>query len=383
MAKVPEGNKRKPTSKKTFSLADFKKNHGIEDAKDKPLEWIKLSSALQQETGLLGFPKGYACLSRGFSNTGKSTSIAEAVVEAQKMGDLPIIIDTENNFGKERLKLMGFDWDNCIYVDTDYLLNHFGKIHDKNRSQASIEDMAEAVHYFLDQQEAGKLPTDIVFAIDSLGTLDCIKTINAHDKGSADNNQWNAGAFERAFKYILNTRIPSSRKATKPYTNTMIAVQKVWLDNMQGAGVIKHKGGEAFYYGARLIYHFGGVQSHGTKKVNAISKGNKVQYGIEAKIKVEKNQIDGDLGGIALEEGKIISTPHGFIAATKEAETEYKKGHLQYFRKILKDEEITAEDIETNKTIVIKEGEDGGVALFNQMAEDAGVDPETGEVLNS
>ncbi len=38
---------------------------------------------------------------------------------------------------------------------------------------------------------------NLVFIIDSLGTLDCIKTINAHDKGSSDNNMWNAGAFEK------------------------------------------------------------------------------------------------------------------------------------------------------------------------------------------
>ena len=93
MASVPQGGKRKPTGKKKFSLEDFKKEHNIEDKKDKPLEWLKLAPAIQEVTGLPGIPKGYATLARGFSNTGKSTLLSEAVVEAQKNGILPIIID--------------------------------------------------------------------------------------------------------------------------------------------------------------------------------------------------------------------------------------------------------------------------------------------------
>lgn len=385
MAGVPKKTGgRKPTAKKTFSLADFKKKVGVEDVPNKPLRWIELSEAIKKQTGLPGFPIGYVSLSRGFSNTGKSTSISEAIVSAQKMGILPIIIDTENNIGRKRLESMGFDWDNdfYIFVDNEYILENFGKKRDKNRNEASIEDMAEMIHYFLDLQENGELPYDILFAIDSLGTLDCIRTINAHEKNTSDNNQWNAGAFEKAFKNILNNRIPASRKQNKQFTNTIIAVQKIWINNV-GAGEVKHKGGEAFFYASRLIYHFGGIAGHGTKKVEATSKGNKVHYGIEAKIKVMKNHIDGEMGGISLEEGKIISTPHGFIEATKEADAEYKKEHIGFFRQILKDEDVTADDIGTVKTTV--KFEEGDSDVINDMIENIGgdnVDTETGEVID-
>jgi hypothetical protein len=339
---VPAVPARKPTPKKTFSLNDFKKKIGGEDVPDKPLRWIPASKALQQATGLPGFPVGYVSLARGFTNTGKSTAISEGIVSAPKMGILPIIIDTENNLGPERLRKMGFDW-KCdhILVNNDFLLANFGKKQDPKRREASIEDMAEAFHYFLDEQEEGNLPCDLLFAIDSIGTLDCIKTINAQEKNTNDNNMWNAGAFEKAFKYLLNNTIPSSRKENRKYTNTVIGVQKIWIDNM-GAGVVKHKGGETFYYGSRLIYHFGGVAAHSTTIISAASKSRDVAYGIQTKVNVAKNQIDGPLGGISFE-GKIVSTPHGFILP--EGIDDYKKENLLFFRNALGNSDLEVSDI--------------------------------------
>jgi len=360
MAKTPTNKAaRKPTGKKSFSLSDFKKKTNTENIQNKPLKWLKCSKAFKSATGLDGFPMGYVALTRGFSNTGKSTSLSEAIVGAQKQGVLTIIIDTENNLSLSRLEKMGFnlgdenDPDNepfYIYIDNDFLLENFGKHQDKNRNEAAIEDMAQCIHHFLDLQDAGELPFDLLFAVDSFGTLDCIKTINAHEKNSNDNNMWNAGAFEKAFKYLVNSRIPRSRKVDKPYTNTLIGVQKIWIDSMQGAGVIKHKGGEALFYGARLIFHHGGIQSHGTKKIAATFGGSDVSYGVETKIRVEKNQIDGDLGGISFE-GKLISTPHGFIGTESSDKDAYKKDNIKFFRDVLREENISADDIK-NKYVV-------------------------------
>lgn len=339
---IPKRNMtKKEITKKEFSLDDYKKGLMGEGVSDRELIWYTLSQAMQEETGLPGFPRGYVSLARGHSNTGKSTALCEAVVSAQQIGDLPIIIDTENNIGKKRLEKMGFDWNAPhIYIDNEYLLEAFGLKQDKNRLEASIEDLAEAVKFFILEQKHGKLPYNILFAIDSIGTLDCIKTINALEKNTSDNNMWNAGAFEKSFKYLLNSTIPNSRKSNSEFVNTMIGVQKIWIDNM-GNGVVKHKGGETFYYGSRLIYHFGGIVSHGASVVKAVSDKKEVAYGVEAKVSVAKNQIDSDLGGISLQ-GSVISTPHGFIA--KEAINDYKKEHIKYFRSIL-GENVDIEDI--------------------------------------
>jgi hypothetical protein len=143
------------------------------------------------------------------------------------------------------------------------------------------------------------------------------------------------------FKYLLNNTIPSSRKENREHTNSIIAVQKIWIDNM-GAGVVKHKGGEAFFFGARLIFHFGGIAAHGTSIVKATSKKRSVAYGVDTKVSIAKNHIDGPLGGISLE-GKIMSMPQGFIF--EEDLDDYKKDNILYFRNILEDDTLDVGDI--------------------------------------
>jgi len=353
---VPVNDKTRnpaPLAKKSFSLDNFKKSIGGEDVPDKPLVWIKCDDALEEITGLPGFAKGYVNLCRGYSNTGKSTALCRGIVNAQKMGLLPIIIDTENNLGTERLELMGFDWDGeYIIIDNEYLLEHFGKLQDNKRNEAAIEDLAKCIYYFLDQQAIGNLPRELFFAIDSIGTLNCIKTINALEKNDSDNNLWNSGAYEKSFMSLLNNTIPNSRKISKEYTNTIVAVQKIWYDSMNK--VVKHKGGETFYFGSRLIYNFGGIITHGTSRVTATSKLRDVAYGVEAKVNIAKNHVDGPLGGISME-GKIISTPHGFINPSDI--DAYKKKNILYFRNLF-GSDVNADDIKTKITEVTEQGDD-------------------------
>ena len=127
-------------------------------------------------------------------------------------------------------------------------------------------------------------------------------------------------------------------------------LQKIWFDGMNK--VVKHKGGEAFYFGSRLIYHFGGIITHGTKRIVATSKKRDIAYGIETKINVAKNHIDGPLGGISME-GKIISTPHGFVYPDRIPE--YKKKNILYFRNLFKDMDIGADEIGDKYEIVTNE----------------------------
>ena len=370
-------NSRKPTPKKNFSLDDFRKKVGAPVVESKPLEWIHVDAGLTRATGMPGVPKGYVTLFRGYSNTGKSTALMRAIVNAQKRGDFVIIIDTENNIdeGNKRLTMMGFDWDgHYLLVNNKYLLENFGVHQDKNRKEASIEDMAKAVYYFLDLQKSGQLPFDIFIGIDSIGTLNCIKTINAQEKDDSDNNMWNAGAYEKAFMSLLNNTIPNTRKVDCEYTATIAAVQKIWYDPMNK--VVKHKGGETWFFGSRLIYHFGGIITHGTRRVSATSKKRDINFGFENKVNIAKNHIDGEWGGISLE-GKIISTPHGFIYGDKESEAEYKKEHILYFRNKFEDDSLDADDIYFKSKAM---DNDGNVSFQEELIDR--VDEETGEILD-
>lgn len=363
---VPSNAVRKPTPKKKFSLDDFKKKVGATVVASKPLQWIPVDDGLKEATGMPGVPKGYVTLFRGYSNTGKSTALMRSIVNAQKMGDFPIIIDTENNIdeGNVRLTNMGFDWDGeYLLVNNKYLYDNFTIHQDKDRKEPSIEDMAKAIYGFLDMQKSGQLPRDILIAIDSIGTLNCIKTINALEKDTSDNNMWNAGAYEKAFMSLLNNAIPNTRRVDSEHTATIAAVQKIWYDSMNK--VVKHKGGETFFFGARLIYHFGGIITHGTRRVSATSKKRDLNFGFENKVNIAKNHIDGDWGGISLE-GKIISTPTGFIYGDKDSEAEYKKENILYFRNKFEDDSLTANDIEFKSNEM---DADGNVSFADSIIE--------------
>ena len=341
MAKTAPKKPTNITTKETFDLESFKtKNNMNVTVKEKDLTWIPLSESFHEALKIPGIPRGYLTSFRGFSNTGKSTAIYEAVVGAQKIGDLPIIIDTETNWKWEHAKDIGVKFEEIIEEETgkvvDYkgdflffqpsdLVERYANFDYSNgktgtkplRAEAVIEDVARLMNDLLDMQEEGGLSRNLCFLWDSVGSINGFKSATS----KSSNNQWNAGSMESAFKSLVNHRIPSSRREGKKYTNTFAVVQKVWLDNENK--VIKHKGGEAFFYSPRIIVHFGGILSHGTEKLKAIAGGNEYQFGIATKVRCEKNQVNG-----IEEKGTIASTPHGYWNPDKIED--YKTKHKDY-----------------------------------------------------
>lgn len=333
--------KKETVNKANFDLSKFKKNNGMNTTtKEKELSWIPLSESFYDALKLPGIPRGYFTSFRGFSNTGKSTAIYEAVAGAQKIGDLPIIIDTETNWNWEHARNIGVEFKEIVDENTGEIIDYEGDFlffqskdlldrystYDYNSSKETskplrgepvIEDVAMLMTELLDAQMEGNLPRNLLFLWDSVGSINGFKSATA----KASNNQWNAGSMEAAFKAITNFRIPSSRREDSEYTNTFAVVQKIWLDNENK--VIKHKGGEAFFYSPRIIIHYGGILSHSTKLLKATSGGEDYQFGVETRISCVKNQVNG-----VEEKGKIASTPHGYWNPTKLEE--YKKIHKDY-----------------------------------------------------
>ena len=337
MAKKPP--KKLPNKK--FDLSKFKKDKGFNTVvKEKELTWIPLSDAFHEALKIPGLARGYFTSFRGFSNTGKSTAIYEAVAGAQKIGDLPVIIETEGNWSWEHARYVGVQFEEVVdestgevidyegdflFMNGDDLLNKYKFIDYSNskegtkalRGEPVIEDVARLMTELLDMQDEGDLDRNLCFLWDSVGSINGFKSVMS----KSNNNQWNAGSMETAFKSLINHRIPSSRREGKEYINTFAVVQKIWLDNENK--VIKHKGGEAFFYAPRVIVHFGGILSHSTTKLKATSAGETYQFGIETRVRCEKNQVNG-----IEEHGKLASTSHGYWNPKKI--DEYKKTHKKY-----------------------------------------------------
>lgn len=344
MAKKPEKEKA-ITSKKTFDLDQFKKDEGLDNViKDKDLQWIPLSPAFHDAVKVPGIAIGYFTSFRGYSNTGKSTAIYEGVVGCQKLGILPIIYETEGNWNWEHARNIGVEFEevanehgeiinykgNFIFMQGPDLLKKYQNYDHQHtkmttkplRYEPVVEDISAHMNYILDMQQEEKLQRDVCFFWDSVGSINCFK--GACSKTT--NNQWTAGALATCFKSLINYRIPASRREDSKYSATFAIVQQIWLDNENK--VVKHKGGEAFFYSPRMIFHFGGILTHSTEKLKATAGGEEYQFGIETRIRCEKNQVNG-----VEQKGKLASTPHGFWNPDKI--DSYKEEHKEYIKKRL------------------------------------------------
>ena len=178
----------------TFSLDKFKKgkNLGQSSSNFKPQAWINFSEPVKEMLEMPGIPKGHITLVRGHSNTGKTTLLIEAAIEAQKTQVLPVIIITEMKHSWEHWSAMGFDLGETIDEEGNKSYDGFFLYADREQLQ-SIEDVASFIADLLDEQKKGNLPYDLLFLWDSIGSIPCQMSI---DKNT-NSPMWNAGAMSQ------------------------------------------------------------------------------------------------------------------------------------------------------------------------------------------
>jgi hypothetical protein len=119
----------------------------------------------------------------------------------------------------------------------------------------------------------------------------------------------------------------------------LVIVNQPWVelpDNPFGQPKIKAKGGEAIWLNSSLVFLFGNQKGAGTTKITATKDKRTVKFAVRTKISVLKNHING----LGYEDGKIIVTPHGFLAGKDTSEEKssiekYKKDHSDYWKEII------------------------------------------------
>jgi RecA/RadA recombinase len=100
MSEAPINNKsRKPTAKKEFSLADYKKSSGLDKAvKFKPRKWLTIKNALgntafMDATGFVnGIPLGECIQLQGHTDSGKTSLQFEIAYSCQQNNILPVLL---------------------------------------------------------------------------------------------------------------------------------------------------------------------------------------------------------------------------------------------------------------------------------------------------
>lgn len=334
MAKAKEGLNAKLSSAintNGFNLDNFKKSKNLSTTsiKFKDQKWIPLSEAFSDALQVPGIPIGHITILRGHSDTGKTTALLEAAVSCQKLGILPVFIITEMKWSWEHARQMGLqfeevaDSDGVVY---DYKGNFL--FVDREKLQC-VEDVSAFMADIMDEQKKGNLPYDLCFFWDSVGSIPCRMSIEK----STNNNEWNAGAMSQQFGNFINQRIVMSRKESQPYTNTFVAINKVWVakpDNPMGSPTLNNKGGNTMYFDASMVITFGLVAKAGTNKLKAVKNGKEIEFAKRTRISCDKNHITG-----VTAVSKIIMTVHGFIKDTPAELEKYKKAHSNEWTKIL------------------------------------------------
>ena len=304
-----------------FSLDKFKKNKGFssQSVKFKTQDWIPVSKAFQDIVSLPGIPTGHITLLRGHSDTGKTTLLLEAAVNAQKAGILPVFIITEMKWSWPHTQTMGLEVEEVVDEETGEITDYQGFFLYADRgSLNTIEDVAAYILDLIDEQKKGNLPYDLCFFWDSVGSVPCDLSV----RSNKNNNEWNAGAMSTQFGNNLNQKILLSRKEGNKYTNTLVAINKVWTmkpEHPMGQPKLQNKGGMAMWYDATLIVTFGNITNSGTSKIKAIAKGKEYEFAKKTKVQVEKNHING-----IQSRGAIVMTQHGFIEDEKKSIDAYK-----------------------------------------------------------
>jgi hypothetical protein len=289
------------------------------EAEYKPDRFFDLGDAFLDATGIPGPAIGHINMYLGHSDTGKTTALVKAAVDAQKKGVLPVFIITEQKWSWDHAQLMGFDKEGDFYLfnsDFEY-----------------IEQITAFINEVLDAQEKGEIPHDILFLWDSVGSVPCKMTFEG--KGG---KQHNASVLSDKIGMGINQRISGSRRTDKPYTNTLIIVNQPWVelpDNPFGQPKIKAKGGEAIWLNSTLVFLFGNQKGAGTTKIKITRNKRDVNFASRTKISIMKNHVNG----IGFADGKIMVTPHGFMKAKESAEEkisiqEYAKENLEYISKL-------------------------------------------------
>jgi hypothetical protein len=215
------------------------------------------------------------------------------------------------------------------YGDIDY---QTGKRGGKKRTSAVIEDMVYSINEFLEYQANGDIEQGFLFIWDSVGSIGGLKSYNS----KVGNNMFDAGTISAAFQDIMDSKIPSSRKISSKYTNSMILINKVWLDgttNPVAPPSLEMKGGKSITYRSRLIILLGGQLKASVKKLTAVSKGLTYNYGTQTKIKVIKNQLPAPFN--VTYEGEFICTDIGVIGTSKEEMDDYRKNRIPIILKKL------------------------------------------------
>lgn len=293
----------------------------------KPENFYYCGESFNKACGFPGPVMGNINMFLGHTNSSKTTAMILSAVDAQKRGDLPILVITERKWKWEHAIELGFRAEkdeNGEWVG-DFIFND---------SFDYIEQVTDYVNNIIDEHEKGNIPRNILICWDSIGSIPCKMTFDG--KGG---KQHNASVLADKIGMGISARVTKSKKEDypskeNPYYITMVIVNQPWVDipdNPFSQAEIKAKGGEAIWLASALVFLFGNQKKSGINHIDATKDGRKVVYAVRTKISILKNH----LNGLSYRDGKVIVVHNGYIDDTKESLEAYKTEYSSFWKEKL------------------------------------------------
>jgi hypothetical protein len=307
--------------KKEMGLDSIKSKFSTK-TKYKPESFYNCGEAFMDACGLPGPVMGGINMFLGHSNSSKTTAMILAAVDAQKKGHLPVFIITEKKWS----------WEHAVELGLEAEQNENGEWDGQfifNDSFDYVEQATDFINNIIDAQENGDISYNLLFLMDSIGSIPCKMTFNG-----AGGKMHTAGVLADKIGMGIHSRISKSKKDDYLYYNTLVVINQPWVlpaDNPFSQPEIKAKGGEALWLASSIVFLFGNQKKSGISHITATKNGRTISYAVRTKISILKNHVNG----ISFKDGKIIAVPQGYIKDEKSAIDKYKKEYSEYWNKIL------------------------------------------------
>jgi recombination protein RecA len=206
--------------------------------------------------GRRGIPCGRISMIYGPEACGKTTIAYHVLAEAQRMGGVAVLYDTEFSFDPDRAEIIGINPEELILVQ-----------------DVNMEELFTSLDALIDKVEEGNLPTPVCVVYDSITAT---KTRSEEERKDKYNNQQpaqQAQVLSKSLRLILNRVVKN---------NIALVFLSQMRDNIAGYASDVVPGGRAVKFYSSLMLKVSRV---------GILKDGEESVGIEGKAKVDKNRL--------------------------------------------------------------------------------------------
>lgn len=309
-------------SKKKFDLNKYKSSIKQASTPLKKPKYISLDPCLHSVLGMPGIPQGHITQVYGKSDTGKTSLMFHAAVEAQKQGVLPVIIVTEGKVDWERARSMGFDYHGDLSAEER---EERGLPLDSDGSAIVEEELEylEDVFSFIDKicadVEMGNLPENVAIFWDSVGNTLSEDEVKVNKDGTTEKKSTMMKAAKVITEHmrVISKKINNTRKISHPKFVTLFIVNQAYTKPPAfpgGMSTIVPYGGEAIWFRSSLV-----IKTQRRSKLKATKDSVKMGFGILSKLTVDKNHLTN-----TAHEGEFVITADEIMPNDKTAVDDYK-----------------------------------------------------------